>query len=93
MMFTSSFFSLSLSLSLNSFCSHSDRNLESLENANNKEEDKAVLLEGGASKSPSAKSRQIGNVKTSLVRLFFLLKGVLRAFKIFFKKLINFVCL
>ncbi|KAF3339960.1 CAS1 domain-containing protein 1-like protein [Carex littledalei] len=49
---------------------HSDRNLESLENANNKEEDKAVLLEGGASKSPSAKSRQIGNVKTSLVRLF-----------------------
>ncbi|KAJ3685036.1 hypothetical protein LUZ61_014200 [Rhynchospora tenuis] len=47
---------------------HSDTNLENLENANNKEEDKAVLLEGGISKSPSAKSRQFGSVKTSLVR-------------------------
>ncbi|KAJ4806660.1 O-acetyltransferase-like [Rhynchospora pubera] len=47
---------------------HSDTNLENLENANNKEEDKVVLLEGGVSKSPSAKSRQVGSVKTSLVR-------------------------
>lgn len=91
MLFTSSFFSLSLSLI--PFGSHSDRNLESLENANNKEEDKAVLLEGGASKSPSAKSRQIGNVKTSLVRLFFLPKGVLITFKICFTKLIKLFCL
>jgi hypothetical protein len=70
---------------------HSDRNLESSENANNKEEDKAVLLEGGLSKSPSAKSRQVGNVKTSLVRLFILLKSVFRTFQICFTKLLSFL--
>ncbi|PHT55745.1 hypothetical protein CQW23_04231 [Capsicum baccatum] len=47
--------------------SHSDNNLVELENATIKEEDRAVLLEGGLSKSASMKSSS-SSIKTNIVR-------------------------
>ncbi|KAF3644117.1 hypothetical protein T459_05302 [Capsicum annuum] len=47
--------------------SHSDNNLVELENATIKEEDRAVLLEGGLSKSASMKSSS-SPIKTNIVR-------------------------
>lgn len=46
---------------------HSDNNLVELENATIKEEDRAVLLEGGLSKSASTKSSS-SSIKTNIVR-------------------------
>jgi len=45
-------------------CSHSDANLD---NGTIKEDDKAVLLEGGQSKSPSTKFRNL-STKANLIR-------------------------
>ncbi|KAL3376927.1 hypothetical protein AABB24_003382 [Solanum stoloniferum] len=47
--------------------SHSDNNLVELENATVKEEDRAVLLEGGLSKSASTKVSS-SSIKTNIVR-------------------------
>ncbi|NP_001316054.1 protein REDUCED WALL ACETYLATION-like isoform 2 [Solanum lycopersicum] len=47
--------------------SHSDNNLVELENATIKEEDRAVLLEGGLSKSASTKVSS-SSIKTNIVR-------------------------
>lgn len=47
--------------------SHSDSNLVELENATIQEEDRAVLLEGGLSKSPSTKVSS-SSIKTNMVR-------------------------
>ncbi|XP_055804010.1 protein REDUCED WALL ACETYLATION 3-like isoform X1 [Solanum dulcamara] len=47
--------------------SHSDNNLVELENATIKEEDRAVLLEGGLSRSASTKSSS-SSIKTNIVR-------------------------
>ncbi|KAJ3695279.1 hypothetical protein LUZ60_000656 [Juncus effusus] len=65
---------------------HSDLSLENLSNEANKEEEKAILLEGALTKSPSSKSRSNPNIKTSLMRFItmdepFLLenRAVLRA--------------
>ncbi|XP_055804011.1 protein REDUCED WALL ACETYLATION 3-like isoform X2 [Solanum dulcamara] len=46
---------------------HSDNNLVELENATIKEEDRAVLLEGGLSRSASTKSSS-SSIKTNIVR-------------------------
>lgn len=46
---------------------HSDSNLVELENATIQEEDRAVLLEGGLSKSPSTKVSS-SSIKTNMVR-------------------------
>lgn len=47
--------------------SHSDNNLVELERETIKEDDRAVLLEGGLAKSPSVKL-SIYSVKTNLIR-------------------------
>lgn len=47
--------------------SHSDNNLAELENETVKEDDRAVLLEGGLTKSASAK--YTSTIKTNLIRL------------------------
>lgn len=51
------------------FCasSHSDNNLAELELSTTKEEDRAVLLEGGLSKSPSVKLSS-SSIKTNTIR-------------------------
>ncbi|CAN4091876.1 unnamed protein product [Withania somnifera] len=46
---------------------HSDNNLDELELSTTKEEDRAVLLEGGLSKSASAKSSS-SSIKTNIIR-------------------------
>lgn len=48
-------------------CSHSDNNLVELERETINEDDRAVLLEGGLSKSPSVKLFSY-SVKTNLIR-------------------------